>query len=94
MVRIIIQIQAKNCFIHSEFWPRMVLFIAGYGRFCFRFDPMRERERSRERKPGKRSEERWMDGGGVGPGVKRWRNSTPPNHVCPSTRFLKWKLSL
>ena len=40
----------------------MVLFIAGYGRFCFRFDPMRERERSRERKPGKRSEERWMEG--------------------------------
>ena len=42
----------------------MILFIAGYGRFCFRFDPMRERERerSRERKPGKRSEERWMEG--------------------------------
>ena len=36
-----------------------------------------------------------MDGGdGVGPGVKRWRNSTPPNHVCPSTRFLKWRLSV
>jgi hypothetical protein len=27
----------------------MVLFIAGYGRFCFRFDPMRERERERDR---------------------------------------------
>ena len=31
-----------------------------------------------------------MDGGdGVGPGVKRWRNST-----CPSTRFLKRRLSV
>ena len=26
----------------------MILFIAGYGRFCFRFDPMRERDRERE----------------------------------------------
>ena len=40
----------------------MILFIAGYGRFCFRFDPMKEREISRERKPGKRTEERWMEG--------------------------------
>ena len=62
MVRIIIQNQAKNCFIHSEFWPRMILFIAGYGRFCFRFDPMREKEISRKKKPGKRNEERWMEG--------------------------------
>ena len=48
MVRIIIQTQAKNCFIHNEFWPRMILFIAGYGRLCFRVDPMRERDRERE----------------------------------------------
>ena len=30
----------------------MILFIAGYGRFCFRFDPMigeREREKKQER---------------------------------------------
>ena len=48
------QSQAKNDFIHSKFWLRMILFIAGYGRFCFRFDPMigereRERQKNRER---------------------------------------------
>ena len=56
------QSQAKNDFIHSKFWLRMILFIAGYGRFCFRFDPMiGERERERE-KTGERSEEGWMEG--------------------------------
>ena len=52
MLIIIIQSQAKNDFIHSKFWLRMILFIAGYGRFCFRFDPMigeREREKKQER---------------------------------------------
>ena len=40
----------------------MVLFIAGYGRFCFRFDPMRERERYRERENQEREVRRdgWM----------------------------------
>ena len=31
IMRILIQILAKNDFIHSEFWLRMILVIANYG---------------------------------------------------------------
>ena len=57
MIIIIIQSQAKNDFIHSKFWLRMILFIAGYGRFCFRFDPMigeREREKKKQEREVRR----------------------------------------